>query len=139
MNKRSYISRLKPVNVGTAMSDMALLLLIFFMSTTAIEPSLGIDVDLPSTTPSGTDQPHIVLTITKNNDIFFDDKKINYDELQNELSARQREKELVISIKADKDLEYRYVARVLNILRDQEFLNVVFLSQPYKKTGDGEN
>ena len=125
----SFLKKLKPVSIGASMADMALLLLVFFMSTTTTEPPKGVDVELPHATVKGAEQDSIYLTIGSDARIYYEGKNINYNQLQDNLVMRQSEKDRVVSITADKNLEYDEVAKVLKILQDNDFLNVVFMAQ----------
>ncbi len=45
---------------------------------------------------------------------------------------RQSEKDRVVSVTADKNLDYSVVSRLMGVLKEQDFLNVVFMSQQRK-------
>ena len=62
---------------------------------------------------------------------------MSLQQLNDHLAMRQSEKDRVVCITADRALDYREVARVLLVLRDQDFLNVVFMAQTREK-GDTE-
>ena len=130
MQKQSFLNKLKFVSIGSAMADMALLLLIFFMAATSTEPPKGVEVELPESVTEGAEQDTLYLTISNKNRVYLDGKEVNYDQLNDELSIRQSEKDRVVSITADRNLDYKDISVVLEILKAQEFLNVVFMSQP---------
>jgi len=48
---------------------------------------------------------------------------------------RQNEKDRSVSVTADKDLSYEAVSKVLNALQEQDFLNVLFMSEPNSAGG----
>ena len=48
---------------------------------------------------------------------------------------RQNEKDRSVSVTADKDLSYEAVSKVLNTLQEQDFLNVIFMSEPNSAGG----
>ena len=133
MNKRSFLNRLKPLSIGSAMADMALLLLVFFMATTTTEPPKGVEVELPRAKTRGAEQDSLYVTISRNRQVYFDGRPISIDYLNDVLAMRQNEKDRVVSITADKFLPYEEVSRVLEILKEQDFLNIVFMSQPREK------
>ncbi|MDA3899139.1 MAG: biopolymer transporter ExbD [Spirochaetes bacterium] len=130
MKRGSFLKKIKYASIGSAMADMALLLLVFFMATTTSEPPKGVDVELPVADAKGAEQDTFYMTIAANGSVYLDGQLVGVDELKNQLSMRSGEKDRTISITADKDLEYQQVSRVLGILKEKEFLNVVFMSQP---------
>ena len=133
MHKGSFLRKLKIVSVGSAMADLAMLLLVFFMATTTTEPPKGVDVELPQAETQGAEQDSLYITISINGELYFDGKKVTIEELQDSLAMRQSEKDRIMSITADKNLNYETIAEVLKILQQQEFFNVVFMSQPRAK------
>lgn len=133
MLKKSFLNKLRPIAIATAMSDMALLLLIFFMATTTTEQTRGKDVDLPVSVTRGAEQDNIYITITRQKEIIMDGKTVTLEELNNNLALRQSEKDRVIAIIADKNLNYAVISELLLVLQDQDFLNIIFMSQPRKE------
>jgi len=129
VDARSFLTKLKPLSIGASMADMAMLLLIFFMATTTTEPPKGVEVDLPVAATKGAEQDSIYITIAKNGDIYYDGKIVSYEQLQDSLVMRQSEKDRVVAITADKNLDYEKVSIVLGILQERDFLNIVFMSQ----------
>lgn len=130
----NYISRLKPVAIGSAMADLALLLLVFFMASTTTEPPRGVEVNLPKAETQAAEQESIYITLSKQGNLYVDSKQATLEEFSDILAMRQGEKDKIVSITADKDLEYRVVANVLDTLRSQDFLNIVFMSETRKRT-----
>jgi biopolymer transport protein ExbD len=128
--RNSFLNKLKPTSIGASMADMALLPLIFFMTSTTIEPPKGVEVELPKAKTQGAEQDTLYLTISKNSEVYLDGKTITLDDLRNALEMRQREKDRTVSITADKNIAYKTVAHVLKVLQEQDFLNVVFMSEP---------
>ncbi|MBN2434961.1 MAG: biopolymer transporter ExbD [Spirochaetes bacterium] len=130
MKRESFLKKIKYASIGSAMADMALLLLVFFMATTTSEPPKGVDVELPVADAKGAEQDTFYLTIGSDGAVYLDGEYVTGEQLRDQLGMRAGEKDRTISITADKDLNYGQVASVLNILKEKEFLNVVFMSQP---------
>jgi biopolymer transport protein ExbD len=78
----------------------------------------------------GAEQDNIYITITKQKEIIMDGTTVTFEELNNNLALRQSEKDKVVAIIADKNLNYSLVAELLLVLQDQDFLNIIFMSQP---------
>lgn len=131
----SFMSRLKPISIGSAMADLALLLLVFFMASTSTEPPRGVEVDLPRARTQGAEQESIYVTVSKQGDLYVDGRRVTIQELHDHLAMRQTEKDKIVSVTADRNLDYRVVADVLSALRSQDFLNIVFMSESRKETG----
>jgi biopolymer transport protein ExbD len=135
MKKNTFLKKLKPIAIGSSMADMAMLLLVFFMATTTTEPPKGVEVDLPKAVTRGAEQDTLYVTIAKDGVIYLDGKIVDLTQLNDGLANRQREKDKTVSVTADKNLEYSQVARVLAVLQDQDFLNIVFMSEPREGAG----
>lgn len=136
MHSGSILKKLKPVAIGSAMADMALLLLVFFMASTTTEPPKGVEVQLPVAVTQGAEQDSIYITIASNGHIYFEGKKVTADTLNDYLAMRQSEKDRVVALTADKNLDYQVVREVLDVLQQQDFLNVVFMSEQKKELID---
>jgi biopolymer transport protein ExbD len=130
------MSRFRTISIGSAMADMALLLLVFFMASTSTEPPSGVSLELPRARTQGAEQESIYITISREGDLYIDGRKTSEEDLHDSLAMRQSEKDRVVSITADKNLNYEIIAGVLSILRSQDFLNIVFMSESRKETVD---
>ncbi len=135
MVRKSFLKKLKPITIGSSMADMAMLLLVFFMATTTTEPPKGVEVELPSAYTRGAEQDSLYITISKAGRIYLDGRQVNMEQLNDYLAMRQSERDRSVSITADKNLNYKQVSGVLTTLQEQDFLNIVFMSEP--KNGAG--
>lgn len=135
MTRNSFIKKLKPITIGSSMADMAMLLLVFFMATTTTEPPKGVEVELPSAYTRGAEQDSLYITISKTGSIYLDGKNVDVEQLNDYLAMRQSERDRAVSITADRNLNYDQVSVVLSALQDQDFLNIVFMSEPRSGAG----
>ncbi len=133
MRNNSILRKLKPVAIGSAMADMALLLLVFFMASTTTEPPKGVEVNLPVAVTQGAEQDSIYITIAADGNIYFEGSEVSPDALNDYLAMRKSEKDRVVALTADRNLDYNVVREVLEILQQQNFLNVVFMSEQVKE------
>ncbi|MFC1671414.1 ExbD/TolR family protein, partial [Spirochaetota bacterium] len=115
---------------GAAMADIAMLLLIFFMSTTTAEPPKSTGIDLPEAVTESADRDVVYITINKKKKIFFDGDPVTLENLRFKLMSRTGDINKLIAVTADRNLEYIDVLKVLEILQKNDFLNVIFMSQP---------
>jgi len=127
--QKSFLSRLKPISIGSAMADMALLLLVFFMASTSTEPPKGVEVNLPKAQTQSAEQDSLYVTIGKDGNVYFDGKPVSLEEMRDFLAMRGGESDRVISVTADKNLPYRIISSVLEVFQEQNFLNIVFMSE----------
>ncbi len=128
-NKRN---KLAIVSMGAAMADIALLLLVFFMATTTTEPPKGVSVVLPKAKTQGAEQDSIYVSVSNQGQYFYDGHVVNLKELRDQLEMRKGEKDRVVAITADKNLDYKIVKDLLDLLRELDFLNIVFMAEPRK-------
>ncbi len=133
MKADSMLKKLKPISIGSAMADLALLLLVFFMATTTTEPPKGVEVELPVAKTRGAEQDSIYVTIARGGGLYLEGRQVTLQDFADALDIRQAEKDHTVSITADRTLNYGQISPVLNVLREKEFLNVVFMSQPRKE------
>ncbi len=128
--ERSFLKKLKMVSLGASMADMALLLLVFFMATTTTEPPKGVEVEVPRAKTVGAEQDSIYISISGRGNYYFEGMEVSLEELKNRLLMRSGERDRTVAITADRYLDYRVVASLLEILQENEFLNIVFMSEP---------
>ncbi|MBN1621042.1 MAG: biopolymer transporter ExbD [Endomicrobiales bacterium] len=116
MNFRKRFFHNEPQLDVAPLADIVFLLLIFFMlsSTLVMEP--GIKLKLPKAKTSEIQsEDKLMISITKDKDIFVDDKKVMIDNLESEVRALlniRREKYVVI--RADKSVDHGLVVEVLD-------------------------
>ena len=127
--KRNFLKKLQIAATGAAMADMALLLLVFFMASTTTEPPKGVEVRLPTAQTEGAEQDSIYLSMSSAGDLYYEGEKINLDELSAKLEQRSLEKDNVVALTIDKEMPYSRVKAVLDVLKEREFLNVVFMAE----------
>lgn len=102
------------------MIDVIFFLLVFFMVTSASIISMkGIKVNLPkASTAKATNAKFTTITITKNQKLFLDGKKMNTAQLSGALAAKlSRHPDKVVVINADRESNYGFVINVMNISR----------------------
>ncbi len=129
MNKKLNKAGVKSISVGAAMADMAMLLLVFFMTTTTTEPPKGVDVEPPSGLVEPAEQESLYITISRQGQYYCDGEAINLDNIRDLLALRAYEKEIPVSITADKNLDYSFVSDLMDVLKEGDFLNVTFMAE----------
>jgi len=127
MKKKRYS---KTTATGAVMADIAMLLIIFFMVTTTAESPKGVQVDLPAAATEGAEKDSFYISITKGGKYFFDTEEIFLQDLPQLLANRLYDKDKTVVIIADKNIMFKEVNAVLNILQQYEFLNILFMAYP---------
>ena len=110
----------------TPLVDVVFLLLIFFMvSTVFIDFKRQMDISLPSSkssAPSEVLEP-VKVELTVDRQIFLNGEKINLKEFESALSRISASKKSVI-IRADKNLPYGNVIKVMGMLQSAKILDI---------------
>ena len=117
------------VGIGlTSLIDVIFLLLIFFMvTTTLIDPSKKLDIQLPEAKAAAPDTKSIPVTIElgPRGKILLNGKRVNLKTLESRLKALGggSQKKTAI-VRADRRLDYGQVVRVLGICRASGFYDI---------------
>ena len=111
----------------TPLVDVVFLLLIFFMvSTVFVDFKRQMDISLPSSkssSPSETLEP-IKVELTVDEQIFLNGEKVKIEELELALSQILSSKNNSAIIRADKNLPYGNVIKVMGILQAAQILDI---------------
>jgi len=130
---RTYAQPMSEINV-TPMVDVMLVLLIVFM-VAAPMLTVGIKVNLPETKAKAlSDQKEpLIITIKKNGSIFVQEKQIDEKKLVVQLKAvTKNNPDVKIYVRADKNLNYGTVMRIIGTLSANEFKNFSFITESEK-------
>jgi biopolymer transport protein ExbD len=121
---------LKAVIPTASMSDIAFLLIIFFMTVTVFRKAKGLPVQLPyaKTTERILKQRDLAyIWISKDGKVSIDDNIVSPNRVALIFRTKiDKNPALITSIKADKDVPYKYVHEVMEALREANALRVVF-------------
>ncbi len=130
--------QLAEINV-TPLVDVVLVLLIIFMVAAPMMKS-GIDINLPKTTAGKPiEENKLVITLTKNGEIFIDDKPIHpgiFEEKIRKISKLKNE----VFLQADQSVQYGKVIKLIGLLKKSGIENVSLIVNPIEekngKTGN---
>jgi len=98
--------------------DVLLTILFFYMIVSPMM-SRGLDVNLPKS-EANTVKPEdrIVLTVTRNQEVFVEKERVNVARLKEVLDAIRKTKPLVnVYLRADKDAPYGAVVQVMDVVK----------------------
>jgi biopolymer transport protein TolR len=132
MKKRVYTA-LSDINV-TNLVDVVLVLLIIFMIAAPMLQS-GIEINLPKTEATQKDLGEgVVVSITKGNKIFVDDKITNLDGFEKRLTQiLLRKNAKSVYLRADESVPYGLVVRVVSLIKGMGIENLGLVVEPESK------
>ena len=119
------------INV-TPFVDVMLVLLIIFMVTAPMMIQ-GLDVSLPEATakPLESEKEHLVITINRDNQVFINDFQVTIDFLQEKLEKiLQGRSDREVYLKADKDISYGMVVRIMSEIKSAGVENLGMITEP---------
>jgi len=127
--KREY-QAMAEINV-TNLVDVVLVLLIIFMITAPMMQS-GVDIKLPKSTESPRDvSAGIVVSITKDQQIYIDNYKIPRDQFESRLrTIREVKKFRPVYVRADEKVPYGVVMEIMSKIKKLGIQNVGLVTEP---------
>ena len=134
-NRQNGTKLVSEINV-TPLVDVVLVLLIIFM-VTAPMLQMGIDINLPKVKAKSIDvaEEKLILTVNKNQDIFINNYKTSLPELGSKLESIFKNRiEREIFMRADKDVPYGFVVRVMSEVRRAGVDKLGMITEPPKES-----
>lgn len=119
------------INV-TPFVDVMLVLLIIFMVTAPMMMQ-GVEVNLPQTTTKNikTREDPLVLTVDKNGEIFLEKNKMKLEDLETKIKGILKyRKDKEILLRADKEVPYGFVIKVVAGMKRAGIVNVGLITEP---------
>jgi biopolymer transport protein TolR len=98
--------------------DVLLVILFFYMIITPMM-SRGLDVNLPKSEANTVKQEdRVVLTVTRSQELFVEQERVNVSKLKDVLDSIRKSKPLVnVYLRADKDAPYGAVVQVMDVVK----------------------
>ena len=114
--------------------DVVLVLLIIFMVTAPILQS-GIDVTVPKTkTVKELTQARMVVTITRSQLVYLDDKPVNIHQIGQQITAKSHNpKTQAVYVRCDERVPYGTLAQVMDELNQSGIVNMNLVTQPFNE------
>lgn len=121
MDFRQDDDRMEPLTLfsQSSLTDIVLLLLIFFLLTSSFVTNFGIKVDVPNAeTGAQTDNRFISVAVTDKGEFFVDGTRVSSGQLAAEIRrVKQNKPEGTLVLRADKDAIIENAVRVMNIAK----------------------
>ena len=116
----------------TPFVDVMLVLLIIFMVTAPMMMQ-GVDVNLPQTTAKNikTKEDPLILSVNSKREIFLENRKVSLNDLEKKVKSifkYRREKEVLW--KADKDVPYGFVIKVMASIKNAGIEKLGMITEP---------
>jgi biopolymer transport protein ExbD len=116
----------------TPLVDVMLVLLIIFLITIPVVTHT-VPVKLPSETihPYKTKPDNINVAIDHNGTIFWNERQVDENELQNRLNRISIQKpQPEVHVRGDQNVRYEYVGKVISIIQHAGISRVGFVTEP---------
>jgi biopolymer transport protein ExbD len=117
----------------TPLIDIIFQLVLFFMVSTTFVNSPGIEVDLPRSSADTIirDKEDLNVWMTAGGAIYVDRQSVTWSQLQGQLSgAASRDRNTVVIIKADREVEHGRVVAVMDLARSYGLLKLAIATEP---------
>jgi biopolymer transport protein ExbD/biopolymer transport protein TolR len=123
---------LSEINV-TPFVDVVLVLLVIFMLTAPVLQS-GIEVSVPKTrTVKPISEQRLVITITKNQEVYLGNDHVNLEELGDLLHKKIRDPQnQAVFVRADENVAFGAFATVMSTVKQAGITNVSIVTEPIK-------
>ena len=135
----NHDSLMSDINV-TPFVDVMLVLLIIFMVTAPMMMQ-GMDVALPQVTskPLETKEEHLMITLSKDGQIYINDFQVTLDTLQDKLAKiLQGRTSPDVYLKADRDVPYGVVAQAMAQIKDAGVEKLGMVTEPAAPDKEGK-
>lgn len=127
------------INV-TPFVDVMLVLLVIFMVTAPMMMQ-GVDVALPETTsqPLIAEKEHLIITITKKNEVFINDFQVAPDFLQEKLKKiLETREDRGVYLRADREIPYGFVVQIMSEIKEAGVENLGMVTEPADQKEKGK-
>ena len=119
------------INVVPLVDVMLVLLIIFIITAPLLTHSVKIDLPKASSEPNLTQPEHIELAIRKDGQLFWNGLPIALEQLSPRFTATvARAPNTELHIRADKQVQYEHVARVMSMGAKAGLARIGFITDP---------
>ncbi|MEN2750369.1 biopolymer transporter ExbD [Psychrobacter sp. FBL11] len=124
------VQGMNEMNLIPLIDIMLVLMIIFLLTATVLNPTVPLDLPKTSATVNETPPEVIQISIDEDAGIFWDDKAISLEALEVRLQKESAKgKEPSIQLRADKDSKYDTVAQVLATASEAGLSKIAFVNE----------
>ncbi|MGM8887885.1 ExbD/TolR family protein [Psychrobacter sp. 1U2] len=124
------VQGMNEMNLIPLIDVMLVLMIIFLLTATVLNPTVPLDLPKTSATVNETPPEVIQISIDEDAGIFWDDKAISLEALEVRLQQESAKgKEPSIQLRADKDSKYDTVAQVLATASEAGLSKIAFVNE----------
>ena len=106
----------------SGMTDIVFLLLIFFMITSTLIHPTALKLLLPQSKHQTSAKPLTTVSITKDLRFYIEDQSVDFNSIESILQNKLgNNPETYISLHADENVPLKYVVRVMNIAKNNNY------------------
>ncbi len=133
MSRRVPLATMKPlseINLTPLMDLTFILLITFIITFPLIEQGVPINLPQGSATPLPTDTARVVISLDGAANLYLDDRPLTFEALVAQCAAlAQTAPSTAIYIRADKDVPYGDVVRVLRALHERKLTRIALVTR----------
>ncbi len=118
------------INTTPLVDVMLVLLIVFILITPVVTHSVKVDLPDASSSKSMEKPETITLALDGQGNAFWNDEPVNDDELLNRLSAAGKIPNVEMHIRADKEVKYDRLAKVMSAAQYNGVLKLGFVTEP---------
>jgi biopolymer transport protein ExbD len=110
------------------------LLIIFIITVPVMKHAVNIDLPRASSEPEQTKPQNILFTVAADGSYYWNEQKINDDELKTRLAAEAaKDPQPELHIRGDKAVRYERVAQAMSAAREAGVRKIGFITEPDPK------
>ena len=124
------VQGMNEMNLIPLIDVMLVLMIIFLLTATVLNPTVPLDLPKTSATVNETPPEVIQISIDKDAGLFWDDQSISMEALEARLQEQANTgKEPAVQLRADKDSKYDTVAQVLAATSQAGLTKIAFVNE----------
>ena len=125
-------SRLLTIFSFSSLTDIVLLLLIFFLLTSSFVAQPGLRVQLPRAEAAEViDDQRVTITLTEEGDLFLNNKRVTFQTLGQQLAAALKQTaDQVVVINADRTVSLQSTVQVIDIAKTVGATRFMIATEP---------
>ncbi|WP_025040592.1 ExbD/TolR family protein [Nitrosospira briensis] len=119
------------INVVPLVDVMLVLLVIFIITAPLLTHSVKVDLPKASSSPNITQPDHVEFALRDDASLYWNGEPVTMDELAPRFAAAAKQNpDIELHIRADKQVQYEHVARVMSVAAKAGLVRIGFVTDP---------